>query len=60
VFPVQDDFGNVLGRLQRGILFPLVPVNSHCAIFVHATRGKTVYSLETSSALKEKKNLTKH
>lgn len=36
VFPVQDDLRNVVCRMQEVVIPPLVPVNCHGAIFIHA------------------------
>lgn len=36
VFPVQDDLRNVISRVQQVVVSPLVPVDGHRAVLVHA------------------------
>lgn len=36
MLPVQDDLWNVLHRMQEVIVSPLIPVDGHRAIFIHA------------------------
>lgn len=38
VLPVQDDFRNVLHGVQQVIVSPLIPINCHCPIFIHAKK----------------------
>lgn len=38
VLPVQDDFRNVLHGVQQVIVPPLIPINCHCPIFIHAKK----------------------
>ena len=38
VLPVEDDLRDVLHRVQEVIVSPLVPVDGHRAVFVHAVR----------------------
>lgn len=38
VLPIQDDFRNVLHRMQQMIVSPLIPINCHCPIFIHAKK----------------------
>lgn len=38
MLPVQDDLWDVLHRMQKMIVSPLVPVDGHCAVFIHAAR----------------------
>lgn len=38
VLPVQDDLGDVFHGVQKVIVPPLIPVDGHRAIFVHAAR----------------------
>lgn len=40
MLPVQDDLRDVFHRMQKMIVSPLVPVDSHCAIFIHAARER--------------------
>lgn len=39
MLPVQDDLGDVFHRVQKVVVPPLIPVDGHRAIFVHAARG---------------------
>lgn len=41
VLPVQDDLGDVVGRVQQVVVPPLVPVDGHGAVFIHAAGGRT-------------------
>lgn len=38
MLPVQDDLGDVFHGVQKVVVSPLVPVNGHRAIFIHAAR----------------------
>lgn len=35
VFPVEDDFRNVFSRVKEVVISPFIPVNRHCAVFIH-------------------------
>lgn len=35
VFPVEDDFRNVFSRVKKVVISPFIPVNRHCAVFIH-------------------------
>ena len=36
VFPVEDDFGDVVGGMEQVVVPPLVPVDGHGPVLVHA------------------------
>lgn len=40
MLPVQDDLRNILHGMQEVVVPPLVPVNGHGAVFVHAVRQR--------------------
>lgn len=42
VLPVQDDLGDVLHRVQEVVVPPLVPVDGHRAILIHAVSRSMV------------------
>lgn len=39
MLPVQDDLGDVFHGVQEVIVSPLIPVDGHRAVFIHAARG---------------------
>lgn len=39
MLPVQDDLRDVFHGVQKVVVSPLVPVDGHRAVFVHAARG---------------------
>lgn len=40
MLPVQDDLGDVFHGMEEVVVSPFIPVNSHCAILIHAV-GQT-------------------
>lgn len=46
VFPVEDDLRDALCRLQQRVVAPLIAVDGHYSILIHAIKKKTANSLE--------------
>lgn len=47
VLPVQDDLRDVLHGVQQVVVPPLIPVDGHRAVLVHAARQKHGHSCAT-------------